>query len=110
MKQRIVQTRRRVTISETLAMTEALKKRGYTDAELGVAFGMSSATAGRWRRKLAEETGTVYVEDFGPDARGRLFVPVWRFGNGQNVERPGDAITPQERMAKLREDRKKGLK
>lgn len=110
MKQRIVQTRRRVTISETLAMTEALKEQGYTDEGLGEAFGMSAIQAGRWRRKLAEETGKVYVESFAPDARGRLFVPVWRFGEGENAERPGDSITPQERMAKLREDRKKGLR
>lgn len=110
MKQRIIQTRRRVSISETLAMTEALKKRGYSDVDLGAAFDMTGTQAGRWRRKLAEETGMVYVEGWLPDARGRLFVPVWRFGKGENAERPGPSMTMQERMVKLREDRKKGLK
>lgn len=106
MKPKIIETRRRITTATSLAMADALKKRGYTDQALADAHGLGAAAVARWRRLLREETGNVYVEGYALDAMGRPFTPIWRMGAGTDAERPGRTLTPAEQMRKTRANRK----
>ena len=106
MKQKIIETRRRITTATSLRMVEALRAKGHTDAELAEKFGLGAPAVGRWRRALGEETGLIHVEGYAPDAMGRPFTPIWRMGAGTNAERPGRALTAAEQMRKTRANRK----
>lgn len=106
MKPKVIETRRRISPATSLRMVEALRAKGYTDAQLAKQFGLGAPAVGRWRRTIAEETGLIHVEGYAPDAMGRPFTPIWRMGAGTNAERPGRTLTAAEQMRKTRANRK----
>ena len=74
--------------------------------------GLNKPAVARWIKSLRPDTGErhVHIADYGPDRNGRLFVPLFAWGNEEDAERPGDSRTDAERMRKLRADRKLGLR
>lgn len=97
-----VGTRCRLNDAQRSYMHALLKSKCYSDAQLAEAVGVTLRVAASWRRKQK-----AFVEGWTFDSRGRLFVPCWRMGAGENAPRPGPQISSAERMARLRAERKK---
>ena len=94
---------RRNTEEDQEKMLAALKGAGATQQQLADLTGLSKITVHRW---LGEGV-SVHVVDYTEDARGRRFVPVYRYGKGKDAPRPGPALTAAQRVALSRARKKK---
>ena len=94
---------RRNTEATKQIMVDALKAGGATQQQLADLTGLSKITVHRW---LGEGV-PVHIVDYTEDARGRRFVPVYRYGKGKDAPRPGPALTAAQRVALSRARKKK---
>ena len=101
-----VETRQRVTPLLTLRMQNYLMGQPLSAADLSTFTGLRKRMVQNWL-KLMLECGYVHVARWGLDANNRPLVPMYLWGNGKNVERPGDATTSTQRMRKHRMEKKK---
>lgn len=109
---RVIETRRRCSSMHVAQMILLLSERGYTDVELAKAVGLGAGAVAHWRRQMRRGVNAVpniYIEGWANDSRGRPFTPVYRCGDGVDVERNGQSISPAERMRALRASRKGGV-
>lgn len=104
-------TRRRCSGTHIATMVLLLSERGYTDAALAEAVGLGAGAVAHWRRQMRRSDDAkprIFIESWALDARGRPFTPVYRIGDGVDVERNGQSVAPAERMRSLRAARKGG--
>lgn len=93
--------RRRIDALATLVLEKELRMGGRSYADLEAATGLSKPALMRWVKQM-REVNLVHIEGYGPDINGRLFIPLFRWGNGEDAPRPGQARTPAARMADYR--------
>ncbi len=89
----------RRTFQQCLLMVDAMKRKPHTFAQLSDLSGLSLVSVQRWFKTIRQNC---YVGAYVADARGRLFVPAWRWGEGKDAPRPGQQYTGAERMRNLR--------
>lgn len=85
----------RTSVKKSLEMRAALMARPMTYAQMREAFGLSDQRMAYWRKANAEN---IYVFDWAPDKNGRLFVPVFAWGDQPDKPRPGRAMSSADRM------------
>lgn len=93
-------TVRRNTLDRSIRMQDALIDRALTFDQLAEVGDLSKTAVQRWINSMVRDK--VHIEDYADDARGRKFVPMWRWGSGPDAARPGPRQTPAERMAAVR--------
>ena len=93
----------RTSVKQAIALRDMLSKTPMTYEQLVAATGMSQPRVAYWRKSNADN---IYVAAWAPDKRGRLFNPVWAWGDGEDAPRPGRSQTSAERMRELRARRK----
>lgn len=74
-----------------------------TYEQLCEAGGLTAQRAAYWRKSNADN---IYICEWAPDKNGRLFVPVFAWGQQPDAPRPGRVQTSAERMRALRSKRK----
>ena len=87
----------RITILHTEILREKLLESPMTFDQMAEAVGLSKAAVQRWIKSM-REANRVYVSGYAPDKNGRPFVPLHRWGVGENAKRPGQTIKPADRM------------
>lgn len=93
----------RINVKTAMLMAEAMKRRPLTYDTLAQISGLSKVSVQRW---MKAERKNVHVADYQDDIRGRRFVPMFRWGPGNDAPRPGPRRTPAERMADVRARRR----
>lgn len=93
----------RMSVKKSLELRELLLTTPMTYEQLCEAGRLSPQRAAYWRKSNAEN---IFVSDWAPDKNGRLFVPVFSWGVGEDKPRPGRTLTSAERMRELRARRK----
>lgn len=88
-------------------MVQALLKAPQTYVQLEAVSGLSKAAVATWVRAM-RATDAMHVAGWTTDCRGRLFVPRFKLGAGEDAQRPGRAKHVNERMADYRARVKKG--
>ena len=96
--------RKRNNVATTLAMQQAMTTKACTYDELARVSGLGERAVRRWVASL-QEAGGAYVGAWVLNRAGRVVVPAFRFGVGQDAPRPGPQRTPAQRMAALRASR-----
>ena len=86
-----------------MQLAMAVTPRSYD--ELAQISGLNKPAVARFIKTMKAE-GAVHRAAWGADKNGRAFLPLFRWGEGSDVERPGPSISPAERMARLRLQRK----
>lgn len=106
-------TQKRIDTVVALQLQELLqngKPKSY--AMLAEALDLTKVAVARWAKTLrTDEMWRIYVADWGDDARGRKFVPLFAWdatGEKEDVPRAGARNTSKQRMARMRL-RKKGV-
>lgn len=99
-----VKTRSRIDIFAAQIMKTRLEQGDAGYDELSQLTNLSVASVGRWVR-LMRESGHTRITSYGPDRKGRPFVPLFTWGAGPDLPRPGQARPAKERMAELRSRR-----
>lgn len=99
--------RRRNSLVISLRMQQHITKAAAGYADLMAVSGLSRESVEHWTRQM-RQAGSVYVESYEPDERGRYCMPMFRFGVGEDAERPKPKLTNAQRQAAYRV-RKKGL-
>ena len=93
----------KMTIKKSLALRDLLMSKPMTYEQLCEEGGLTPQRAAYWRKTNAE---FIRIAGWAPDKNGRLFVPVFFWGPGEDVPRPGRALTSAERMRALRQRRR----
>lgn len=96
---------RRNNAKITLRMQTALKAGGHTYDSLVAVSGLAKESVARWIKQM-RDMGVVHVADWSDDVRGRRIVPVFRWGEKEDLPRPGRRWTAAETMARMRERRR----
>jgi hypothetical protein len=96
--------RKRNNIATSLAMQQAMTRSACTFDQLARVSDLGERAVRRWVAAL-HEAGGAHIERWVLNAAGRVVVPAFRFGAGEDAPRPGPARTPAERMAALRAKR-----
>lgn len=96
--------RNRIDIIAAQLMQQRLVQGNASYEELAQVANISPASAGRWMR-LMKEAEMVHITSYGDDKLGRPFIPLYTWGKGVDLARPGQSRTPAQRMASLRERR-----
>lgn len=92
----------RITTQQSVQMRDLLLVMPLTYDELVTVTGMVKPRVARWVKNNRKD---IRVTSWAPDKNGRPFVPVFSWGAGADVPRPGRALTPAEQMRKVRERR-----
>lgn len=87
----------RNTPALALRMQTALTQKAHSVEALATLTELSPRSVRAWIKAMKVER-TVYIEGFGEDSRGRLFVPLWRWGRKKDAVRPGSQRTSTDRM------------
>lgn len=96
-------TRIRNNAVRTTRMTEALRLGGHTYKSLSAISGLNVPAVATWIKSM-REMKAVYISGWEKDSRGRLFVPVYRWGPSVlDVPRKLVAKTNAARQAAFRE-------
>lgn len=93
----------RMTGAQVAQMIQLLTVRGHTYDQLVEATGIAKTRIAHW---LKNNMSSVRVVAWAPDKNGRPFVPVWQWGEGVSLPRPGPAMTSAERMRVFRAKQK----
>lgn len=96
---------RRNTPVIALRMMTALQASGHTYDSLVAVSGLAKEAVTRWVKSM-REVQIVHIESYADDVRGHPIVPVFRWGNKPDAERPGRKLTAAQTMARLRARRK----
>lgn len=101
----------RFSIVHAELIKAAMNNRGpLTYDEMAAVAKVSKTAVQRWVKTLRESGNEcpayVRVAGWQKDASGRLFIPRWLFGPGQDVPRPGAKRSAAERMQALRLERR----
>jgi len=99
--------RRRNNMLISLDMQQATTKTAMSYFGLMEISGLSRESVEHWVRQM-RKAGVIHVERYEADERGRYCVPMFRFGKGEDAERPKPRLTNAQRQAAYRV-RKKGL-
>lgn len=99
----------RRTLDKTVAITLALQERELTTHQIAREFGLSSGSAAAMVGALRRDK-RIHRAGWAKDAAGRLFVPTYRWGEGDDAPRPGRSRSPAQHMRLLRAQRKAGAK
>lgn len=99
--------RRRNSALISLRMQQHITKAAAGYAELMEVSGLSRESVEHWIRQM-RKVGAVHVSGYEADDRGRYCMPMFRFGPGEDAERPKPKLTNAQRQAAYRV-RKKGL-
>lgn len=99
------ETRTRIDIIAAQVMTERLQQGNASYVDLAEVANLSPASVGRWMR-LMKQAGRVHITGYAPDKGGRPFTPLYTWGPGTDLQRPGANKTPAMRMAEIRARRK----
>jgi DNA-binding transcriptional ArsR family regulator len=83
----------RLQPSHAVILTRLLHSGPTSLAKLQANTGLSGPTITRWLKNLRDEN-YVYVAGYGPDARGRMFTPLYAWGNQPDAARPGRSGGP----------------
>lgn len=92
----------------SLVMQKALMANHMNYDELAALSGLHKLSVAYWIKQMRPDTGdrAVFIEAWGLDSRGRLFVPRFRWGNRKDADRPGPQTTSTQRMQRSRARRK----
>lgn len=90
-------SRDRITILHTELLRENMLKQPMSFDQMAELAGLSKQSVQRWVRAI-RAAKLMYIAAYGPDVNGRLFVPLFAWGKGDDVERPGQVRTAAERM------------
>lgn len=93
----------RMTILHAELLREKLSETALSFDQMAEVAEISKAACQRWVKSM-REAKRVYVEAYGPDKNGRPFVPLHRWGAGENAERPGYTVPPADRMRARRSE------
>ena len=85
----------------SLHMQKTLMLKAHTVEQLAVISGLSITAVRRWLKSM-HEANAAHVEDYTADTRGRLFVPMWRWGCKKDAPRPGPQRTSTDRVRDYR--------
>ena len=96
--------RKRNNVATTLAMQQAMTASACTYDELARVSGLGERAVRRWVASL-QDAGGAHIETWVLNAAGRVVVPAFRFGAGDDTPKPGPQRTPAQRMAALRASR-----
>ena len=96
--------RSRIDIIAAQLMQRRLEQGNASYDDLAKVGGVSKASAGRWMR-LMKDAELVHITDYAEDRLGRPFIPLYTWGKGADLPRPGHSRTAAERMANLRQRR-----
>lgn len=97
-------TRNRIDILAAQLMQRRLEQGNASYNDLAAISGVSVASVGRWMR-LMRDAEMVHVTAYSEDRLGRPFVPLFTWGKGQDLPRPGQSRPAAVRMADLRQRR-----
>lgn len=96
-------SRKRNNPARAHAMQEAMSVRPCSADDLAVVSGLGKPAVQHWLRQLrALVPAPIHIGGWGPDCNDRLFVPLYSWGPGTDVARPGPKETAAQRMARLR--------
>lgn len=90
-------TGKRNNATLALHMQKTLVLKATSVEDLALISGLSVTATRRWVNAM-HEAKAAHIEDYGPDVRGRLFVPLWRWGKKPDAARPGPQRTSTDRM------------
>lgn len=100
---------RRVNKSRVAAMRGALEQEPRTYGELAQIADLNQSAVSRWVRRMHDEQ-KLHLASWAKDKSGRLFVPMFAWGRGNDAPRPGLRISPARRMFEHRLRKKAALK
>lgn len=92
----------RITTKQALQMRDALAEKPMTYDDLVALTGMGKPRVARWMKNNKSD---MHIVGWAPDKAGRPFIAQYRWGEGEDLKRPGRALTPAEQMRKVRERR-----
>lgn len=93
----------RNTTERILLMQEAMLATPQTFEQLAEASGLSKTAVQRWALSIRSH---IHIADYAPDKRGRKFVPMFVWGEGEDAPRPGPQKSAAQRMQAVRDRRK----
>ena len=96
--------RKRIDIIAAQLMQRRLEKGNASYEDLAKVAGISVGSVGRWMR-LMKDAQLVRITNYAEDRLGRPFIPLYTWGKGEDLPRPGQKRTAAERMAELRHRR-----
>ena len=88
-----------------LRMREAMSREPMTYGQLIELTGLAQRTVAKWVSEW-RELKQVHIAHWAPDKRGRLFVAMYAWGDGEDKPRPGPAMTDAQRMRVFRQQQK----
>lgn len=97
--------RKRNTPKTAFEMQRAMQQAPQSYRQLAAISQLNKPAVEHWVRSLRAQE-LAHVAGWGPDKRGRLFVPLFVWGPGRDAPRPGPLRTDAERMRDLRAARK----
>lgn len=92
---------KRMTAALSASLVSLLQESPKSYEQLASATGLNKRSVARWISQM-QGSRSVHIADYGPDINGRLFVPLWAWGNQPHARRPGQAKTNAERMREKR--------
>lgn len=98
-------THTRINTTHILRMQRALQLKPQTYEQLMLVSGLSRNSVEKWVKQLRFEMQPkqIYVADYGPDSRGRMFTLMFSWGNKPDRPRPGpEPSGAAKRMAAMR--------
>lgn len=93
----------RITTAQSLHLVRLLTAETLTQDGVVIRSGLNKVQIARWIKRNRDN---VRVADWAPDKNGRLFVPMWQWGVGADVERPGPKQSDYERVKAWRAKKK----
>ena len=94
-------TGKRNNTRTALHMQKSLMLKAHTVEQLAVISGLSITAVRRWLNAM-HEAKAAHIEGWAADCRGRLFVPMWRWGSKKDAARPGPQRTSTDRVRDYR--------
>ena len=91
-----------VSFEQGLKLQRMLQAGPVSYDEMGAATKLSRAQVTRWVKHSRE---SIHIRSYGPDINGRLFVAKFAWGVAPDAERPGQSVTPAQRMRAMRQRR-----
>ncbi len=96
----------RISTLQSLELRDLLAGQPRSYDALVSATGIGKPRVARW---VKNNRASLRIADWAPDKNGRLFVPMFEWGVGEDLPRPGRVLTPAEQMRKVRERRAAAL-
>lgn len=94
----------RMTTCQSLNLAFLITENPMSYDQIVKASGFNKVQVMRWVKRNRE---TIFIADWTGDKNGRLFVPMFQWGEGGDTPRPGPKQTNAERVRAYR-NRKKG--